>query len=144
LRVRVKNLIEQRQILSEKFSRLIEIKPGDVAASSMDEQFLNRLLAVFEAHISESDFSTESFAKEIGMSRNHLNRKLRVLTDLSTHRFILNLRLKRAAQLLHKKAGTVSEIAYTVGFDNPSKFAKAFKKLYGSSPRDFSIREKIN
>jgi AraC-like DNA-binding protein len=71
-----------------------------------------------------------------------LNRKLRALTDLSTHGFILNLRLKRAAQLLQKQTATVSEIAYNVGFINPSKFASAFKRQYGSSPTDFSASQK--
>jgi transcriptional regulator GlxA family with amidase domain len=49
----------------------------------------------------------------------------------------LNLRLKRAAQLLKIKAATVSEIAYSVGFESPSKFARAFRNHYGKSPRDF-------
>ena len=138
LKIRSKNLIDQRKKLREKFSRTIEIKPGDVTISSMDEQFMERLLTVFEKHLSESGFSTESFANEVGMSRSHLNRKMHALTNLSTHGFILNLRLKRAAQLLKKKAGTVSEIAYSVGFDSPSKFAKAFHSHYGKSPSDFS------
>jgi DNA-binding response OmpR family regulator len=137
LQIRVKNLIEQRIKLREKFSRLVEIIPGDVTASSMDEQFLNRLITVFEKHISESGFSTEVFAREVGVSKTHLNRKLRAITALPTHGFILNLRLKRAAQLLKIKAATVSEIAYSVGFESPSKFARAFRNHYGKSPRDF-------
>ncbi len=143
LKVRAKNLVEQRQKLREKFSKQIEIKPGEIAASSMDEQFLERLLSVFEKHLSESGYSTESFAREVGMSRSHLHRKLKALTDLSTHEFILNMRLKRAAQLLKKKAGNVSEIAYTVGFENPANFSKAFKNQFGQSPRDF-VKEMKN
>jgi YesN/AraC family two-component response regulator len=136
--VRVKNLIEQREKLRKKFSRLIEIKPGEVATSSMDDQFLQRLLTVFEKHLSESGYSTENFAREVGMSRSQLNRKLRAMTDLSTHGFILNFRLKRAAQLLKKSTGSVSEIAYTVGFESPANFSKAFKNQFGQSPRDFA------
>jgi YesN/AraC family two-component response regulator len=138
LKIRVRNLIKQRKRLREKFSRLIEIKPGDVTASSMDEQFMERLIFVFEKHISESGYTTEHFAKDVGFSKTHLNRKLKAITDLSIHAFILNLRLKRAAQLLKKKAATVSEIAYSVGFESPSNFARAFRAHYGQSPRDFS------
>jgi AraC-like DNA-binding protein len=108
----------------------------------MDEQFLNRLLTVFEKHLSDPGYSTESFAREVGLSSSQLNRKLRALTDLSSHSFILNLRLKRAAQLLKNRTATVSEIAYSVGFKNPSKFASAFKRQYGSTPTDFSAKQK--
>jgi len=142
LKIRSKNLIEQRKKLREKFSKMIEIKPGDITVSSMDEQFMQRLLTVFEKHISESDYSIEHFAKEVGLSKTHLNRKLRVLTNLSTHGFMLNLRLKRAAQLLKKKAATISEIAYSVGFESPSKFAKAFRKHFGKPPSDFYSENK--
>ncbi|MFC2088417.1 response regulator, partial [Calditrichota bacterium] len=99
LKIRSKNLIEQRKKLREKFSRMIEILKfiptttmNSTTVSSMDEQFLERLLIVFEKHLSESGYSTESFANEVGISRSQLNRKLRALTDLSTHGFILNLR----------------------------------------------------
>ena len=81
LHARARNLIEQRKILREKFSRLVEVKPGEIAASSMDEQFLERLLNVFEDHVDESDFSTEDFAREVGMSRSSLHRKLQALTN---------------------------------------------------------------
>ena len=140
LKVRSKNLIRQRKRLRDKFSQAIEIKPGEVTASSMDEQFLDRLLMVFEKHVSDSGFSTERFAGEVGLSRSQLNRKLRALTDLSIHGFLLNLRLKRAAQLLKKKTGTVSEIAYAVGFESASNFARAFRSRYGTSPSDFLNR----
>jgi len=142
LKTRTGNLIEQRRKLRRKFGRIIEIKPGEVAASSMDEKFLGRLMQVFEKHQSESGYSTENFAREIGMSRSHLNRKLLALTDMPTHKFILNLRLKRAAQLLKKKTGTVAEIAYQVGFSNPSLFAKAFRLQYGQSPSEFVVQHK--
>ena len=138
LHVRVNNLIEQRKKLRERFSKLIEIKPGEVVSSSMDEQFLERLIEVSEKHLSESGYSTEHFAREVGISRSQLNRKLRALTELSTHGFILNLRLKRAAQLLKKKAGNITEIAYTVGFESPANFSRAFKNQFGKSPRDFA------
>jgi AraC-like DNA-binding protein len=141
LKVRSRNLIESRIRLRKKFSKLIEIKPGEVTTTSMDEKFLERLIIVSEKHLSESGYSTESLAREVGLSRSHLNRKLKALTDLSTHGFLLNMRLKRAAQLLKSKAGSISEIAYTVGFENPANFSKAFKMHFGKPPREF-LKEK--
>jgi AraC-like DNA-binding protein len=141
LKIRSKNLIESRIRLRKKFSKLIDIKPGEITTSSMDEKFLERLIIVAEKHLSESGYSTESLAQEVGLSRSHLNRKLKALTDLSTHGFLLNLRLKRSSQLLKKKIGNVTEVAYMVGFESPANFSKAFKMHFGKPPREF-LKEK--
>jgi len=137
LQIRAKNLIEQRRKLRDKFSSLIDLKPEDISASSMDEQLLQRLLAIFEDHIEEPDFNLEHLSHEIGMSRTHLNRKIQAMTNLSTSDFIRTLRLQRAARLLRGASGTVSEIAYKVGFNNLSYFSKAFRKHFGKLPSDF-------
>ena len=137
LQIRTKNLIEQRRKLREKFSFIMDLKPEDIAASSMDEQLLHRLLAVFEDHMEEPDFSIEKLAIEIGLSRRHLNRKIRALTNLSPTDFIRTLRLHKAARLLKNTSGTVSEIAYKVGFNNLSYFSKSFHRHFGKVPSDF-------
>jgi len=137
LQIRVKNLIEQRRKLREKFSALIDLNLEDIAASSMDEQLLQRLLNVFEDHMEEPDFSIEQLAQEIGISRKHLNRKIQAITNLSTSDFIRTLRLKKAAHLLKNASGTISEIAYKVGFNNLSYFSKVFRKHFGKLPSDF-------
>jgi len=141
LQTRARNLINQRKLLREKFSRMIEIQPAEVTVNSMDEKFLKHLLGVFEEHISEADLSTEEFAREIGMSRMHLNRKLQALTNHSTHEFIRIMRLKRAAQLLKKTSGSISEIAYSLGFNSASHFSQAFRKQFGQPPSSFAAKE---
>jgi transcriptional regulator GlxA family with amidase domain len=70
------------------------------------------------------------------MSRMNLNRKLHALTGHSTHAFIRTLRLHRAAQLLRQRSGTVSEIAFDVGFSSVSHFAKAFHEQFGEFPSE--------
>jgi YesN/AraC family two-component response regulator len=141
LQIRARNLINQRQKLREKFSALIDLNPADISASSMDEQLLQRLLAVFEEHIEEPDFNLEHLSNEIGMSRTHLNRKIQALTNLSAREFIRTLRLQHAAGLLRSASGTVSEIAYKVGFNNLSYFSKAFRKHFGRLPSDFAKKQ---
>jgi len=138
LQIRSRNLIEQRRKLREKFSSLINMNPQEIAASSMDEQLLQRLLAVFEDHIEEPDFSIEQLARDIGMNRRHLNRKIKAMTNLSTRHFIRTLRLQRAAKLLGNASGTVSEIAYKVGFNNLSYFTRAFREHFGQLPSEFT------
>lgn len=140
LQIRVKNLIAQRQRLRERFSREITVQPKDITVTSIDEKFLQQALDTVEANMSDSDFQIDQFCRAIGMSRSTLNRKLRALTGLSTNVFIRTLRLKRAAQLLEKKSATIVEIAYEVGFNNPSYFAECFRQQFGKAPSEYASR----
>jgi AraC-like DNA-binding protein len=71
------------------------------------------------------------------MSRSQLHRKLVALTDLSATEFIRSYRLNLAKEMIEKNTGTISEIAYEVGFNSPSYFSKAFKEKFGVSPSEF-------
>jgi DNA-binding response OmpR family regulator/nitrogen-specific signal transduction histidine kinase len=141
LRLRVRNLIEQQRKLRRRISREIaipEMKLSSLNVSSADERFLQRATAVLEEHLTDPDFDPEAFATAMAISRVHLNRKLRGLLGLRTSDFIRNLRLKRAAELLRAKSGTVSEIAYQVGFNHLSYFARCFKEQYGKLPSEYA------
>jgi len=71
------------------------------------------------------------------MSRSQLHRKLVALTDLSATEFIRTYRLNLAKEMIEKNTGTISEIAYEVGFNSPSYFSKSFKEKFGVSPSEF-------
>jgi signal transduction histidine kinase/ligand-binding sensor domain-containing protein/CheY-like chemotaxis protein len=135
---RIKNLIEQRQKLREKFQREIIIKPNEVTVNSMDENLIKKAIAIVEKNMPVSDFNTAVFAREIGMSRSHLNAKMKALTGLATHEFIRSMRLKRAAQLLKQKCGNIADIAYQVGFSSLSHFSKAFRDTFGMLPSEYN------
>jgi signal transduction histidine kinase/DNA-binding response OmpR family regulator len=137
LLLRIKNLTDQRKKLKEKFSKEITLEPKNIVVTSTDEKFLTRVLEIVEKNVSNENFSAEDFAENVGMSKTHLNRKLNALTDTSANEFIRTYRLKKAAQLLLGRSGNISEIAYEVGFSNPSYFAESFKKLFGYSPSEY-------
>lgn len=137
LLIRIKNLIDQRKKLREKFSKEITLEPKDIAITSADEKFLNRVLEIVEKNVGNENFSVEDFAESVGMSKTHLNRKLNALLDSSANEFIRTYRLKKAARLLSGRSGNISEIAYEVGFSNPSYFAESFKKYFGCSPSEY-------
>ena len=84
------------------------------------------------------------FAREVGLSRVQLHRKMKDITGVSTSVFIRNLRMKKAAALLQEGKLNISEIADAVGFDSQANFATVFKKFYGVSPSEYaaSIRNK--
>lgn len=139
LLARIRNLIEQRRRLRERFSRRFIVEPKELAVTSTDERFMQKLMDLLEKHISDIGFGVESLGREMGMSRVQLYRKIKALTDQSASEFIRTIRLRRAAQLLKGHSGTVSEVCYSVGFDSPSYFAGCFKKLFGETPSEYTL-----
>ncbi|WP_282032656.1 response regulator [Winogradskyella eximia] len=137
LEARVKNLIDSRLKLRERYSQELVLKPTDIAISSFDAQFLEKVNNVIDENLTEPSFSAEDFSKAVGMSRMQLHRKLKALTGLSATEFVRSQRLKLAADLLKKSDANVSEIGYAVGFNDHSYFAKCFKEMYGCSPSEF-------
>jgi AraC-like DNA-binding protein len=134
---RVNNLIVSRKKLREQFSREIILQPAAITITSADEKFLQKAMQIVEEHMADATFSVESFSYEMGISRMQLLRKLKALTNHSPADFIRVMRLKRACELFTNKAGTIAEIAYQVGFNDPSYFAKSFYKQYGVTPSEF-------
>ena len=138
LRVRVKNLIKQRQKLRERFRKELMLEPREIAVTSADERFIIQALEIIEKNMSDEDFSVELLGSELAMSRMQLFRKIKALTDQSPSEFIRTIRLKRAAQLIKSNFGNLAEITYEVGFNHPSYFAKCFRELYGVAPSEYS------
>lgn len=137
LKLRVRNLLAQRERMRERFRRELTIEPADITVTSMDEAFLKKVMAAVEAHIDQPAFVAGSLAQKAGLSPRQLTRKLRALTGQSPREFIRTIRLKRAAQLLQKNAGTVTEICFEVGFQSIAHFAKAFRKQFEVTPSQF-------
>jgi DNA-binding response OmpR family regulator len=134
LQVRVKNLIEQRRKLRERFAKARGIQLKEIVITPADERFMNRVIEIVETHISDRDFTAEQFAREMFLSRMQLHRKIRALTNLSPWQFVRKVRLHRAADMLRKHAGNISEIAYQIGYESPSKFSEAFRQEFGYPP----------
>lgn len=142
LQVRIKNLIEQRIKLRQRFFKEIVLGSQEIKIDSLDEQFIKRLFDICQQHLSKPDFNVNVLGKEAGLSRSQLHRKLKGLTDKSATEFINILRLKRAAVLLKENHDSISKIAYDVGFNNLSYFNKSFKKLFGETPSDYIQNKK--
>jgi transcriptional regulator GlxA family with amidase domain len=136
LRVRVRNLIAIRRRLRERFSQTMLIQPAEVTVASVDQKFLERLKALVEANMEEEDFNVKRLSAQAGLSDRQLERKLKALIDQTPNQFIRSMRLQRAKQLLEQNAGTVSEIAYRLGFNNLSHFSKNFREAFGVLPSE--------
>jgi two-component system, sensor histidine kinase ChiS len=137
LKARIRNLIDQRRLLRSRFSKGTVIKPSEVAAMSVDQVFLKKTVAAIEANFENPDFTINKLAKEVNMSVSHLNRKLNALIDQPAGQLMRSLRLYRAAELLDKKAESVSQIGYKLGFNDQAYFSRAFKKHFGCNPSEY-------
>ena len=79
----------------------------------------------------------DMIAEEAGISRVHLHRKMRELTNQTPHDLIRNIRMKKAANLLSGNNHSITEVMYACGFSNAASFSTMFRNLYGMSPRDY-------
>lgn len=134
---RINSIIRNRNKLKEKFSKNINLNLSEISITSIDEKFLIKAVKIIEENISSSEFDVNNFCKEMAMSRANIHRKIKGLTNMSTSEFIKTIRLKKAAQLIENNAGSISEIAYMVGFDNLSYFTRCFKEFYKISPSEY-------
>jgi signal transduction histidine kinase/ligand-binding sensor domain-containing protein/DNA-binding response OmpR family regulator len=130
------NLIKGREMLKNTFGgkQVQENKFNKIEKESPDERLLNRVMKVINTNLSNTDLNVEMIATEVGISRVHLHRKLKELTNQSTRDFIRNVRLKQAASLLAEKKHNVAEVAALTGFPSLAYFSTAFKDLFGVSP----------
>jgi DNA-binding response OmpR family regulator len=137
LLVRIRKLIEQRTQLRERYKRDLTLQSKTISVKSIDDKFLKRVLDKVEANISNPEMNVDFLGEELYMSRTQLYRKVKALSGLSPNDFIRTVRLKRALLLLDNNFGNISEIAFEVGFNNPSYFAECFKKMFGKSPSEY-------
>jgi signal transduction histidine kinase/DNA-binding response OmpR family regulator/ligand-binding sensor domain-containing protein len=138
IKARVRNLVLGREQLKKRFSSTFleapQVLPG---LPSMDELFIEKVRNQIEKNISDSRFGIEELAAEMSMSPSQLLRKLKALTNLTTVELIREYRLQKAAWLLSRKSGSVSEIAYQTGFESLPYFTKVFQKKYNTLPSEY-------
>lgn len=138
LKIRVHRLINTQKQLVEKFQESGGVLvPKNILKNPLDEKFLNKVIESIKANISNDELSVEELGSMVSMSRSNLFRKLKAITGQTPIEFIYFIRLKYAMELLLERKMSISEIAYEVGFKNPSSFTKSFKKQFGKSPSEY-------
>jgi len=137
LQARIKNLIESREKLIQKFRASLQVEPAEVTTTSADEKLLTKMLEYVEKNISNPDLKVGDMAYACHMTQAGLNKKLKALTGLNANFFIRSIRLKRAAQLLATGNYFVSDVAYEVGFSNLKYFRKCFQEEFGMIPTEY-------
>ncbi|PZX54842.1 hybrid sensor histidine kinase/response regulator transcription factor [Algoriphagus chordae] len=141
LQLNVKNLLRERNLIQEQNRNKIQINASEVKVTSLDDQLIQKAVAVVEKYMEDPQLSVEFLSKELGMSRVHLYKKLQSITGKSPIEFIRLIRLKRASQLLAKSQLNISEIAYMVGYNNAKYFAKHFKAEFSMLPSEYAAKQ---
>ena len=139
LRRTIINLLTIRRTLRNKFSgnESQEHKVEQKEMLTPDDNLMQRVMNVINENLGDSDLSVDSIAQKVGISRVHLHRKMKELTNQTPHSFIRNIRLQQAAKLLKEGKQSITEVMYTCGFSNAASFSTMFKNLYGCSPREY-------
>lgn len=143
LRTTISNLIANRERLRGKLvgEQQVEEKIVKIEMKSNDEILMSKVMKTINDHLADPALNVEMLAANVGMSRVHMHRKLKELTNQSARDFIRSIRLKQAANLLREKNLSVSEVAYATGFSNLSHFSNTFRDFYGISPSEYKEKQ---
>jgi AraC-like DNA-binding protein len=138
------NLIQNR--------RRMEIKPleeeankkliSPVVMKATDQAFLEKVIKLINENIADNELNVDFLARNIGMSRVHMYRKIKELTNQSAYDFIKTIRMQQASEILSKQKVNISEVAYALGYSNLSHFSNSFKDYYGLSPKEYSEKNR--
>ncbi len=134
LLIRVNNLILTRKKLQEKYQQ------GVLSISSENstiDHFMKNVIEIIKKHLDNDEFSVPELANELNISRVHLYRKIKNLTGMPPTKIIRKIRLQVAKDLLIRSDYTISEIAYKIGFKDPSYFTRVYIEEFGITPTQF-------
>ena len=140
LKSSIAQVIASRDTMRSKFSGGTKYDYDELKVTNVGEGLKERVMEVIKNNLDNPDFGVEDLSREIGMSRVHMNRKLKEALGISPSSLIKSTRMKQAAYLLVHNKVNVSEVAYKVGFSTPSYFSNSFRSYFGLSPKEFVIK----
>lgn len=133
----IKNLLELRLQLRQKFSQMPTVSINSIAANQTDKVFLEKMNHLIEENLNNDQLSVDFLAEKLCISRSGLFVKLKGLANTTPNEMIQIIRLKKAASLLLENQYRINEVSYMVGFNNPSYFSKCFQKQFGMKPGEY-------
>ncbi|MCB0534677.1 MAG: response regulator [Saprospiraceae bacterium] len=133
--IQLKNLLLIRRELQKRYSRP-GVEPLEKDSKFQPEdRFIKKIRIAILEHIDNEDYSIQDLCQAVGLSRSNLHLKLKSLTGRSTSHYIRTIRLQKGHELLQTTTMTVSEIAFAIGFNDPSYFSRTYKDEFGLSPK---------
>lgn len=121
-------------IQSAKSTRLTQ-------SSKMSDYYIQEAIHYMEQNF-QNDISIEEIAAVCGINRSYLGKIFRNSIGYSPQEFLINYRMVKATELLKLTTLSIADIGTAVGYGNPLHFSRAFKNIYGVSPREWRNEHK--
>lgn len=134
---KVKSILLLRNQYRAQYLKNLKENASEGELPSAEYQFIENLRSIVLENLNNEEFSVTSLVKMVGMSRSAFYKRVKELTDRSAVQFIRDVRLKKARDLLKNQELNISQIAYSVGINDPKYFRQKFKELFGVNPKDF-------
>ncbi|MEN3324415.1 two-component regulator propeller domain-containing protein [Mariniflexile soesokkakense] len=141
IRIRVQKLLEERELFLKQLSKETFIEDiKNLPVENEDKELLRKVIELIRKNIDDENLQSQFIEERLGISNSQLYRKIKQVFGFSPGDLIRTIRLKFAAELLRKSNCTVSEVCYKSGFNNRSYFYREFKKMYGSTPKNYQLK----
>lgn len=131
----------QLELLSQAYKLLFELSILSPNAPSHElsqtEKLCQECRYVIEKHYNIDGLSISSIAQKLNVNRSYLTTLFKKYYHVSPKDYLLQIRMKRAKQLLENTEEPIKVISYSVGYLDPLYFSKAFKDFYSLSPSQF-------
>ncbi|WP_340202062.1 two-component regulator propeller domain-containing protein [Ascidiimonas sp. W6] len=134
LHVILEKLVAQRKVLQQRYQSQTDLIFSDGITLGKEDIFMKKLEELILYEDTKRSYNVSQLCKDLAMSRTQLHNKIKALTGRSTSIFVRSLRLRKGKYLLEHSHKSISEIAYEVGFNNPSYFTKSFTEEFGIPP----------
>ncbi|MEG1586502.1 MAG: two-component regulator propeller domain-containing protein [Bacteroidales bacterium] len=142
LESKISSILKNRARYRKRYIDRSAFSDESSIANELDKKFMSNLVDYIEENMMNDDFSIDTLAIEMAMSRSVFYKKIKSLTGQNPKDFIRDIKMKKAASLLREEKYSIGEIAYLTGYPNAKYFSTAFKKYFGTSPSIFTEKEK--
>lgn len=139
LKLRIRNLIKQREVMREKYALSSNVHVNNMTAlNKLDKEFLHKFIDYVYVHMNNGTVSVESVAADLCMTPKQLRSKTVAITGENPSAYIQKIRLEKAQRMLQVEPNmSIGEIALKCGFEDFAYFSRVFKKKYGVMPSQY-------
>jgi YesN/AraC family two-component response regulator len=146
VKIKIIKLLENRKQFQNKFMQDIKIGKipivdPTIEIETADKIFIQKFASLIASKFNDPAISIEKISKELGVSRVHLQRKVKEITGYNPIDYLRNFRLAKAIELFGSSHLSISEVAYETGFSSPAYFSKCFKDAFSVTPSEY-IKDK--